>query len=349
MFSGYYSHYQPFEKLVVKMTASGAKRWQEHPLRSREASHKSLLKLARHLINPLKFIIEDHVKTYLRAFTHVMFNRNTNLHWDKYTNNCQNFCDAILHQTAFSTLFPPREQLYCLPSAKGGLLDFVLSFRTKPQLGDILEQSKISCGPLSTFFKQIHNPSNVIHSQEGTIEQVTQGNPLPCAKLMGWNCQSEDCGPADHIWTNPAEFSSILQLHLLLDRSHYVEENQREDADPVPMDDIGWIRNRIAVLQALDLFTSSAAGVARTFQARLVADESLEWKPPVPYCIPQDYPFVCQGDSVMMTSQDPVPSRSFFGSWFGNSDEDKPDIELPGQSERGFKIKIFQPGLAESE
>ena len=153
-------------------------------------------------------------------------------------------------------------------------------------------------------------------------------SPL-CARLLGWNCQSEDCNLVDHVWTNPAEFSSVLQLHLLMDRSHYVQEPKSEDENPTPIGDMQWIMNRVAVLQSIDCFLTSAAGLSRTFQERLLADDSLTWTPPPPYSIPQDYPFFVEGDSIQMVQQDPAPVQSIWTRWLGSSDA-VPRTELPG-------------------
>jgi hypothetical protein len=275
MFSGYYAQYEAFEPLLVQMMLAGARKWQEHSLRTREANHKSLLKMAQNLIKVLKFMMEDQVKVYLQAFTHVLFDQNTDLHWSKYSNNCQSFCDAVLHQTAFATLFPRREQLYRVASPGGPKLDYIMSFRTELQLGNMLEQSRLSIGPLTTFFKQLHNPTNVLNAAEDSVAQGADGNPSICTKLLAWNCQSDDCNLASHVWTNPAEFSSILQMHLLVDKSHYVQQPESEDGNPIPLTEIQWMQNRISVLQGIDSFVSSAAGIARSFQNRLGADESL--------------------------------------------------------------------------
>jgi hypothetical protein len=324
------------------MVLTGSKNWQERPLRSREANYKSLSKTARNLIAPLKFIYGSNVKAFLQIFTRVSFDTNTDFRWSKYSNNCQSFCDLILSQPEFSTVFPRREQLQSMPSARGSVLDYLTSFRTNPQLGRTLEASRLSIGPLTTFFKQLHNPSNALSAQEGALNVAYDNNPPSCARLMLWRCQSEDCSLADHVWTNPAEHASILQLHLLLERSHYV--NTDESGTSAPLNDLQWIENRVAVLQALDCFATSAAGISRTFQDRLAANQSMTWAPPSPHCIPRDYPFFCEGDSIQMTQQDPLPNISVLGRLFGGAGQG-PHIDLPGYAEPDFKVKILEPSL----
>jgi len=329
------------------MLYGGASKWKEHPLRPREENHKSLLKSAHTIVDVLKLMIDDRVKVYLRAFAKALFAKEADLRWARFTNNCQSFCDMVLQQPCFATVFPERCQLARFSATKEVKLDYLLSFRTENGLGDALLASKTSCGPLATFFKQLHSPDDVLNAQADMVQQNAAGNPLDCAKLLAWPCQSEECCLTDHIWTNPAEFSSILQMHLLVDRGHYLQEIQAE-REPEPLTDVQWAENRIAVLQGIDTLISSGGAVSRVFQERLLADSSKAWEPPASYCIPQDYPLTCDGDAIRMTYQDPAPSQSLLTRWFGGPGEDRPTMQLPGLTP-GQKIFIVQPTLRQPE
>lgn len=219
-----------------------------------------------------------------------------------------------------------------------GYIDYLLSFRTGIQLGHAVEKSRLSIGPLTTFLKQLHSPVNVLDAQPKAVSQAANGASPLCARLL----QSEDCNLVDHVWTNPAEFSSILQLHLLMDRSHYVQEPKSENENPAPIGDMQWIMNRVAVLQSIDCFITSAAGLSRTFQERLLRDDSLTWTPPPPYSIPQHCPFFVEGDRIQMVQQDPAPVQSIWTRWLGSSDG-VPRTELPGLLEPEFKVIVLHP------
>jgi hypothetical protein len=119
----------------------------------------------------------------------------------------------------------------------------------------------------------------VLDYQENQGRHVSDDTPL-CAKVLVWRCQEKGCDLADHVWTNPAEFVSVLQFHLMLDRNHYFENNRSESKNLAPLDDVQWAKNRLAVLQALDSFLTSAAALAKTFQDRLESDTSQPWNPP---------------------------------------------------------------------
>lgn len=330
-FSGYHPHLQQLEDLVIKMLLAGAENWNEQPLKSRQANETNLRRYASNIITVCRFGMEDHVRCYLKALTSTLFDPNVNLRWDKYDNNCQNFCDALLQRNAFAKVFPPRENLRRLRTDPGPCLDYVISFRTDPDLGKAVESTKLSIGPLTAFLKQIHRPTNVLEYQESQGRINSDDTPL-CARIFGWRCQSEDCDLADHVWTNPAELVSMLQFHLMIDRSQYPPTRTTPNSTPLPLTEIQWVKNRLAVLQALDSFLTSAASITQAFQNRLKTDQSRQWNPPKAPSIPQDLPFQYFGDEVQMQQEDPGlrKPRGWAGWLFDQgSSQDEPEIELP--------------------
>jgi len=329
MFSGYHQHLQSLEDLVIQMLYSAAKNWTEKPLKSRQANYLTLRRQANAIITPLRFIMDGYLTPYLKAITTVLFNTDTDLRWGQYTNNCQNFCDAILQQPVFSTVFPTADHLYRLRKDRNtALLDYVVSFRTESQLGNALQSTRLSPGPLTAFLKLLHRQTNVLEYQEEHGRKGNKNAPL-CAETFAWRCHDEDCDLADHIWTNPAEFVSILQFHLMLDKNHYLQASENE-WDAVPLSEKEWVKNRLAILQAIDSFATAAAAISRTFQNRLEGNERPSWNPPRAPSIPQDMPFMMAGDTIQYVQEDPGPgATSFFGKWFSRASSYQADVELP--------------------
>ena len=328
IFSGYHEHLQPLEDLVVKMLLGAARKWTEKPLKSRQANYSTLRGLANAIITAFRLVLDGYLMPYLKAITRVLFDRSTDLRWSQYTNNCQNFCDAIIQQPVLSAVFPPIAQLYSLRIDRSiALFDYVLSFRTEPQLGDALKSSRLGVGPLSAFLKLLHRQTDVLEYQETHGRRKTNDTPL-CAQIFAWRCHDQDCDLADHIWTNPAEFISIIQFQLMLDNSHYLQASANKEDNLVPLDEVQWVKNRLAILQANDSFAAGAAGIARTFQNRLKTDDSRSWNPPKPPSIPQDVPFMMDGDIIQYAQEDPGTS-SFFGGLISRSNRNGPDVELP--------------------
>jgi hypothetical protein len=328
MFSGYYQHLKPLEDYVVKLLYAAAVKWTEKPLKSRQANYVTLRRHANAIIQPFRLIMDGYLIPYLKAITSVLFDRRTELRWGQYTNNCQNFCDAIIQQSVFSTVFPSSSQLYSLRTDRSARLDYVVSFRTEPQLGKAFDSSRLSIGLLSAFLKLLHRQTNVLEYQETQGRCHADDAPL-CAKIFAWRCHDKDCDLADHVWTNPAEFVSLLQFHLMLDKSHYLQNSTTEDGNPAPLDELQWAKNRLAILQANDSFATSAAAIARTFQNHLQGHESRSWNPPSTPSLPQDVPFMMEGDEPQYTQEDPGPGPSFFGKWISRADRNEPAVELP--------------------
>lgn len=329
MFSGYHQHLQPLEDLGVKMLLGAARKWTEKPLKSRQANYSTLRGLANAIITVLRFVMDGYLMPYLKAITGVLFDRGTELRWSHYTNNCQNFCDAIIQQPVFSTVFPPITQLYSLRIDRNvALLDYVLSFRTDPQLGDALKSSRLSIGPLSAFLKLLHRQTDVLEYQETHGRRKTNDTPL-CAQIFAWRCHDQDCDLADHIWTNPAEFVSMIQFQLMLDNTHYLQASANEEDNPVLLDEVQWVKNRLAILQANDSFATAAAGIARTFQNRLKNDNSRSWNPPKPPSIPQDVPFMMADDEIQYAQEDTGTGSSFLWGWISRSNRNEAVVELP--------------------
>jgi hypothetical protein len=156
----------------------------------------------------------------------------------------------------------------------------------------------------------------------------TNGTAL-CAQVFAWRCHDQDCDLADHIWTNPAEFVSIIQFQLMLDNSYYLQASANEEDNLVPLDEVQWVKNRLAILQANYSFATAAAGIARTFQNRLKNDDSRPWNPPKPPSIPQDVPFMMADDVIQYAQEDPGVGLSFLGGWISRSNRNEAVVELP--------------------
>lgn len=75
------------------------------------------------LMDKLKSLIESRVKIYLGSITEQLLDPHTTLAWSATTNNCQDFCNALLQPQLFEPLVhgPPKQL------ADGGAL-YVMSF-----------------------------------------------------------------------------------------------------------------------------------------------------------------------------------------------------------------------------
>jgi hypothetical protein len=121
----------------------------------------------------------------------------------------------------------------------------------------------------------------------------------------------------------------MLQVQLMLDNSHYLQASASEEDNPVPLNEVQWVKNRLEILQANDSFATAAAGIARTFQNLLKNDNSRSWNPPKAPSIPQDVPFMMAGDEIQYAQEDPGTGSSFLGGWISKSNRNETVVELP--------------------
>jgi len=291
--------------------------YEENPLKSRKYNNEVLDTAAEHLIRVLKFGLEDDLATYLRLFARKLFDKNLNLQWNRYRNNCQNFCKSFLDHTAFGTVFPPSSKYAVTPVPSNTpnipsrtTPNYLLSFLS-PMLLDKFNDGGICTGPISLFFKDVHHEVDVIDSCETRLGRLRRA----CETIFMWPCQNETCSLAQHVWGNPYEFVSVLQLHLLRERNQYLAHR---DDEPGIMDNDEWIQNRRNVLSALDIFLSNTGAVLRAFRASLEeqtsenggpSDTGSVWNPASASEVGRTGPlWISEGDSLTMVKLDGYPS-----------------------------------------
>ncbi|KAK6442751.1 hypothetical protein LTR95_000998 [Oleoguttula sp. CCFEE 5521] len=159
-FAGYHRRLQPLEDLLIKETLSCARKWREKPVATRQAKYNSVMKLAANIVTLMRIGFDDAVKLFLGRFVDALFDTNTTLSWNMYSNNCQHFCDALLHYSEFGTVFLTAESMQSFAKTEHKLHghDYLISFRTETQLRKAIDASSLSIGPLSSFLKQLHHP-----------------------------------------------------------------------------------------------------------------------------------------------------------------------------------------------
>lgn len=303
-FSGHIAARHALEDLLVRMLLTFTETYDANLLitKSRNYNREVLDNAAENLIRVLKFGIEDELTTYLRLFARRLFDQNLNLGWNAYRNNCQKFCKDFLGHSAFTTVFPPTPNI---PSHTTP--NYLLSFLS-PALLDKFNNGDICTGPVSLFFKEVHHEVDVIDSCETRLGRLRRA----CDTIFMWPCQNDTCSLAKHVWGNPYEFVSVLQLHLLRERGQYL--GHRED-EPGIMDDDEWRLNRRNVLSALDIFLTNTGAMQRAFRAYLEiqtpenGEPPKVWKPASANEVGRTGPlWVSEGDSLTMIQIDAYPS-----------------------------------------
>ncbi|KAK0263171.1 hypothetical protein LTR35_017564 [Friedmanniomyces endolithicus] len=286
-FSGYHGRLAPLEDMIIQGTVVASRRWRMKPLASPQNNCACLLGHSARIVSAMKFGIDDHVAVYLNRLVDAVYNANTDLVFDRYQNNCQNFCNAMLHYSSFATVLPQAENVQSFrgPNNRAIGLDYLLSFRTRRDLRQALEASRARIGPL---------------------------------KLV-----------------------SILQLHLLLEKEDYEQEQAKSQF----RSEAEWMQQSIQVLKTLDSFTTSAAALAIAFQEEHSSEVATCWAPPTSSSVPQDIVFAMLGDRLEFQQVDTGREKRSWRDWWTGRSLDQPDLILPGSFGPNVIPEVFTPTL----
>lgn len=248
---------------------------------------KELLGACWDLIEPLKEHIGLTVRIYLHRLLHQLWDPAVPLAWSQTSNNCQTFCDKLVLQGQFSTCFPLNRPGLSNPDDINTAVNYLFSFcaRFPSQSEEAVVVSR-----LDEYFRSFHQEFDIIDHfrdlEEGgsctgiiiliilsDLEPVSSG-PLKCQNILLWECATAACSLPDHIWLHPYESISILFFHVLRNYemySNYDWPGSTDNAAPAMsrmskcLNTRQWLRQRITVLQGIDILLSSLGALARVF------------------------------------------------------------------------------------
>jgi hypothetical protein len=218
------------------------------------------------LLNKLKVLMRDRVSFILDSIASKLLDTNTTLHWDQRTNNCQNFCEALIEPSVFGSLLAPRSDSQ-IPNAL-----YLMSFVCRPgSYAREKVQTKFSVPNglteeyLLKFRYGWHVESDIIDAlQEYWYDWGAFGGPLyRYQDIFPWDCTEaygrsnttcNDCNIAKHVWSFPFDSWSIIALHLTRDRLSYPTVRSKQD----------WMCNRLKILLAQDVLLTAATVMAQS-------------------------------------------------------------------------------------
>jgi hypothetical protein len=237
-------------------------------------SHQDRTKWLKRLLEPrikeLKDLIGTQLSVYLQSIVSRLLDTNTKLRWTPTSNNCQNFCDALIDLNTFGPLVanpPERDQE---PGPKLYLLSFVCrpAGYTKPTIKSRFDVPRgLTEEYLLRFRYGRHDEADIIDSlQEYWHDWGAFGKHLyKYQDIFPWDCTEAfgrypvtcgKCNLAKHVWAFPFDSFSIVSLHLTRDRYNYPPD------DKTTMTDVEWMRNRLLVLSAQEKLILAAEAMA---------------------------------------------------------------------------------------
>lgn len=234
-----------------------------------------LTDLLKPVLEKLKILIGSRVKIYLQSIAARLLDRTTKLAWSATSNNCQDFCDALIDRQLFEPLINGPQQ----PAPDDKPL-YIMSFVCPPQPGylqrRIASKYDVPSGLTEEYLLGLHYGR---HYEDDIIDTLSGywhdwgafGGPLyEYQHLFPWDCTEaynryparcgSDCNLAKHVWAFPFDAWSIISLHLTRDRHMYPPA--AADTRVTPQQ--SWLRDRLTVLTANAILTRTAAAMAST-------------------------------------------------------------------------------------
>lgn len=253
LFSGHRADWLEAEFGIINCFTKASTKFQEKP--------SSFNK--RQVISKLKSLISDEVQLYLKYFASRIMDPSINLTWNQYPNNCQAFCNGILAGQIFDTVLPRHNPV--VTTSQSQAPSYLLRFTSK-NFGSLFDTSQYQTVPSAAYFREFHTTEDLIEYFDTWPAMPLQS---PCSKLFCWPCLNKDnCSLCEHMWLMPHETTSILQLHLIRDRSSYNQQFKTDDPreEARVLIDEEWMSNRLQILLALDSFMGAAGGLSISYQ-----------------------------------------------------------------------------------
>jgi hypothetical protein len=248
---------------------------------------KTLLnKITKRLLVHVKKYLASKVQAYISSITARLLDPNVQLRWHYHANNCQAFCDNIIDQNLFGSLFPSQtldgklEPLYLMSFVCRPGSDVPIRALSKYDVPNGLTEEY-----LFKFRYGRHEDSDIIDSltEYWTDWGGFEGPIYPYQDVFPWDCTEAydrypgncgNCSISKHVLAFPFDSWSIASLHLARGRELYPpsptftgKPSDNKLATNI-MTDTDWFKNRMTVLLAQDTLLAAAVAMTNNPQFR---------------------------------------------------------------------------------
>lgn len=271
-FSGYLD--QKLEQEIVNDLISSSK----FSPKSEQYTLQQIQKGTAAITDKLYDLLGDRIFAILTIISKRLFNKSVALEFDFFDNNCQMFTDSILPYEDFGGLFGSNRSDSEKPPY---LLSFVVRIESYHK-ASVLTAYDVPNGLteeyLLSFRAGRHDDSDIVDTlQEYWSDWGAFGTPLyKHQDHFGWDCTEaykkdaptcNNCTLSRHVWANPFDAWSIIQLALQKDGHWYPPT----DNNPV-LTKKQWYENRFKLFVAQDALIRGALAMSRTRELRQASD-----------------------------------------------------------------------------
>ena len=270
-FSGLFS--PDIEAEIVDLVICGSQENLDDEDESPRNNKKLLNSVLEPIMERLVTLMEPRVDIMLGSIAQRLLDPSVKLHWDKKTNNCQNFCDNLINYQLYGGLISRLSEHKQLGLHPLYLLSFVCrpeSYRRERRVRTKFDVPSGLCEEYLLKFRYgFHVDSDIIDSlQEYWYDWGAFGGPLyRYQHLFPWDCteaygrssvKCNDCKISKHVWSFPFDSWSIAELHLTRGKMMYPDVTSAQD----------WMKNRMTVILAQTALVTAAKAMAESVAFR---------------------------------------------------------------------------------
>ena len=222
------------------------------------AHYKRLHTEAAKVVLLVRGVMNHDVSLYVKQFSSVLLNPKTTLRWDARSNTCQDFADHLLRDPKFGGLMPKLPKAFVNDETVRAnpeypvpryLVSFGISIDTpiallRPQPRSVVWR----------FYHGIRDDCDLIeYAERINDKQASIPQHLQRVSILGATQPTEGDNVDDMIdslFMLPRDTLSILQTHLLRRYEKY------SSPEGFALSKREWVKNRLQILQQLDLFGS---------------------------------------------------------------------------------------------
>ncbi|KAF8536092.1 hypothetical protein BDD12DRAFT_852532 [Trichophaea hybrida] len=277
-FAGYFDRQLEYE--IIRDLVTESQVCNINPRKELEHGENKIMSAATRIVTKIRQLLEGKVQFYLSSITHRLFDPQTKLQWKRRSNNCQNFCNALLDWPTFGSLFPPP-QLEQVDQHAAPL--YLLSFVTRPGSycrEKVRTKFDVPNGLTEEYLLKFrfgqHDDADIADTlDEYWYDWGAFGSHLyKHQHLFPWDCTKaydpvsslcNDCTISKHVWSFPFDSWNILLLHLQKGREFYAPSDDiYSNSTQLRMSDQAWMRNRLLLLVAQDALLSVAVAMSKS-------------------------------------------------------------------------------------
>lgn len=261
-FSGHADVFRGEEERIVACFVEEAVSYQYLASKNVAENSRRLRQRSSSIVQQIRAVFETEINSYLRKFAETLSDHNTPLRWDLNDNNCQGFAQKLLRNLETANLFHPLPENYFSNDAVKGKKEwpwprYLLSFGQHIDTPMALLRPQVK----SLIWRYYHAKRDYCDMIE-YAEQFRTTRKLSVFPTDTWEVLCDEDGAigneskinqdstlTDALWTLPRDTLSIIQTHLMRDRSRYTDAVGRR------LNHHYWIVNRLRILHQSDLFS----------------------------------------------------------------------------------------------